>query len=81
MGLLDERVDHRLGVLALDPGEQHIAAMTFHQGCDLAVLATEQEITLPMTRYRTILSFSGAFADRDDVSDLTTVCCLVRVVS
>jgi len=46
--------------------------MTFDQGRDLAVLATEQEITLPVTRYRTIFSFSGSLADRDDISDLTT---------
>jgi len=39
-------IDHPLGVFAFYSGDQLIASMTFDQGCDLAALAAEQEITL-----------------------------------
>jgi hypothetical protein len=55
--------------------------VTLDQGCDLAVLATEQEITLPMTRYRTILRLSRSFPDRDRIGYLAMIGCLLRVVA
>ena len=58
MGLLDKRVDYRLGVFAFYSGKQHVASMTFDQGCDLAVVAAEQQVTFPVARYGAILSRS-----------------------
>ena len=47
--------------------------MTFNQGCDLAVLSTEQEITLPVARYGTILGLCRSLADRDGIADLAMI--------
>src|SRR6266403_945930 len=45
--------------------------MAFHQGCDVTVPRAAQEIALPVTRNGTVLHFSGPFADRDGLRDLT----------
>jgi len=50
LGLLDERRDHRPGAFIGHLGQQHIARMTFHQGDDVTVLRSRQEIALPVTR-------------------------------
>jgi hypothetical protein len=55
--------------------------MTLDQDCDLAVLAAEQEITLPVTRYRTILSLGRAFPDRHRIGNPAMIGCLLRVVA
>ena len=62
-------------------GDQHIARMTFDQGCDLAVLAAEQKITLPVTRYGTILDLCRSLADRDGIFYPATICRFLRVMS
>ena len=46
--LLDQRIDDRLGGLILDSDQHHVACMTLHQGGDLAVVATEQQVTFPV---------------------------------
>ena len=55
--------------------------MTFNQGCDLAVLATEQEIALPVTRYSTILNLGRSLTDGDGVFYPATICRFLRVMS
>ena len=80
MGLLDERIDHRLCVFASYSGEEQLTAVKFDQGCDLAVLATEQEITLPVARYRMIFSLSRPLADRDGIGNPAMIGCLLRVM-
>jgi len=55
--------------------------MTFNQGCDLAVLSTEQEITLPVARYGTILSLGRSLADRDGIDYPTMIGRFLRVMS
>jgi hypothetical protein len=44
--------------------------MTFHQGCDVTVLAAAQQIALPMTGDGAVLDFSGPFPDGDGINDL-----------
>jgi hypothetical protein len=55
--------------------------MTFDLGCDLTVLATEQESALPVTRYGAILSLSRSLADRNGIAYPAMICCLLRVMS
>ena len=55
--------------------------MTLNQSCDLAVLAAEQQVSLPVTRYRAIFSLGWAFPDRDGISDLTMIGGFLRVVA
>jgi len=81
MCLLDEGVDRRFGVLSLQANKHHVASVSFHQGRDLTVIAAAQEIALPVTRHRTILSFSRSFPDRDRVGDPAVVPCLLRVMA
>jgi hypothetical protein len=46
--------------------------MTFHQGGDVTVLASAQQITLPMTGDGAVLDFCGPFPDGDSIHDLAT---------
>ena len=45
--MLDQCVDHRLGVFALDPDQHHVTGMALNEGRDLAVVAAEQQVTFP----------------------------------
>ena len=79
--LLDKRVDLRLGVLALDPDQHHVARVAFHQGGDLAVVAAEQQVTFPVARHCTVLDLGGALTDRDGVGDPAVIARLLRVMA
>ena len=81
MCLLDEGVDHRLGILALQANQHHVASVSFHQGRDLTVIAAAQEVALPVTGHRTILSFSRSFPHRDRVSDSAVIAGFLRVMA
>ncbi len=81
MCLLDQRIDHRLGVLALHPGQHHVAGMAFHQGGDLAVVAAEQEVTLPVAGHGTIFNLGRPFADRHGIGNAAVIVRLLRVMA
>lgn len=50
MGVLDQRIDDRLGIFAVDLHQHHVACLTFHERRDLAVLAAKQQVAFPVTR-------------------------------
>jgi len=52
--------------------ERGKARMTFHQGCNVTVLAPAQQITLPMTGDGAVFDFRGPFPNGDGIDDLTT---------
>ena len=81
MRLLNQCIDHRLGVFAFDPHEHHVARVTFDQGGDLAVVAAEQEITFPVTGHSTILGLSRSLADTDRIGDAAMTGALLRVMT
>ena len=56
VGMLYESVDDCLGVFSGDPDQHHVTRMTFNQGCDLAVVATYDQVTFPVTWHRTLLN-------------------------
>jgi len=70
VSVLDECVDHRLGVLARHSDQHHIARVALHQRRDLAIVATEQQVTFPVARYGSIRSLSRTLPDRYRVRDL-----------
>ena len=47
--MLDERINDRLGIFAIDLREHDVARLTLDECCNLAILAAEQEITFPVT--------------------------------
>ena len=70
MRVLDQCVDDGLRVLAWHLNQHHVTRVAFNQSGDLAVIATHDQITFPVARYRTILGFCRAFTDRYRVGDL-----------
>ena len=53
--MLDEGIDYRLGVFAGYSDQHHVTRMTFNQGCDLAVVTANDQITFPVSRNGSIL--------------------------
>ena len=80
MGLLDECVDHGLGVLAPHPGQQHKPRVTLDQRRDLRVVAAADQVAFPVTRYGTVLNLGRSLSDRDRVADSAVVLSLLRVM-
>ena len=79
--ILDQGIDDRLGVLAVDLHQHHVARLPLHQGRDLAVLAAAQQVPFPVARHRPILSRRRTLADRYGVADATVVVGFLRVVA
>ena len=50
VGMLDQRVNDGLGVFALHPDQHDVTRMTFHQCCNLAVVAADEQVAFPVTR-------------------------------
>jgi len=44
--------------------------MTFHQGCDMSVFATCEQIAFPMTGNSAVFNLGRPFPDRDGIDDL-----------
>lgn len=40
--LIDQGINHRLGIFASHPNQHHVASMAFDQSGDLAIVAAEQ---------------------------------------
>jgi hypothetical protein len=55
--------------------------LTLDQRCDLAVATTEQQVSFPVTRYRSIFDGNWALTDRDGVDDLAVDIGLLRVMA
>src|SRR5271169_3386057 len=66
-----QRGDDRRRVFAGDFYQRGETRMAFHQGRDVTVPCSAQEIALPMTRNGAVLHFSGPFPDGDGLWDLT----------
>lgn len=79
-GMLDERVDDRLRVFAIELHQHHVARLTLDQGCNLAVAATKDQITFPMSRHSSVFNARRTFTVRDCIGDLAMDCGLLRVV-
>ena len=56
VGLFNQCINDRLGVFAFDPHQHAVAGVSFHQGADLAVVRTDQQVALPMPGYDAVLS-------------------------
>ncbi len=54
MGLLDQSIDHRLGVFARHPDQHDKPCVALYQCRDLTVVAAAQQVTFPVTRYGTL---------------------------
>ena len=52
VGVFDQCVDDGFAVLALYFDQHDVTRMTFNQGRDLAVVATDDQVALPVTRVR-----------------------------
>ena len=81
MSLLDERIDHRFGVLAYYAHEHEVARLALHQNGDLAVVAAEVQVTFPMTRYGPVFGLCWTLADRYRLGDPATVGGFLRVIA
>jgi len=79
--MLDQRVDHRLGIFALYPDQHDVARVTFHQSCDLTVVAADNQVTFPMARHCTVFDRGWSLSDRYRVGDLPQTVALERLVT
>ena len=79
--VLDECIDDRLGILAGDLHQHHVARLTFDEGRNLAAPAAAQQITFPVTGYRAVFNCGRAFADRHRVADSAVIVRLQRVMA
>ena len=52
--MLDERINDGLGVFAGHFDEHHVTRLALNQGRDLAVMATDDQIAFPVSRYSAI---------------------------
>ena len=68
MGLLDERIDNRLGVSTLYSGEHHVAGVTLNQRGNVTVVRTEQEISLPVARHCPVCYLGRPLTDRHSIN-------------
>ena len=48
--VLDERINDRLRIFAIDLREDDVASLALDQRCNLAILAAERKVTFPVTR-------------------------------
>ena len=81
MRLLDECVDHRLGILAPHPGQQDKPRVTLDKRCDLTVVAATDKVAFPVTWYGTVLNLGRSLSDRDRVADPAVVLGLLCVMT
>ena len=58
-GMLDERVDDRLRVFAIELHQHHVARLTLDQRRDLAVATAKDQITFPMPRHSSVFNARG----------------------
>lgn len=79
--MLDQGIDHRLGVLAVDLGEHHVARVALYERCELAIVATEQQIAFSVTRHGPVFNRGGALTDRYRVGDPAVNLGLLRVMT
>jgi hypothetical protein len=70
MRLFNQRADDCLGISALNSNQHAVARVAFYEGSDLAVIAADQQITFPVSRYRTILYLSGTLTNRNRIPDM-----------
>ncbi len=80
MGLLDECVDHRLGIFARHPGQHHVTRVTLDKCRDLAAVTATDKITFPVTGYSTVFNLGRTLSDRDGIADPAVVLGLLRVM-
>ncbi|MNI54078.1 hypothetical protein D3C73_1089550 [compost metagenome] len=80
-GVFDQGADDRLGILTGQLHQHYVTGMTLHKSGNLAVPATAQQVTLPVTWHRPILSRGWAFADGYRVCDSTVIFLLLRVMA
>ena len=66
-----QRGDDRRRVFAGHFDQHDETRMTFHQGCDVTVLAAAEQIALPMTGDGAVFDLRGPFPDGDGIDDLT----------
>ncbi|MDR6396586.1 hypothetical protein J2798_003060 [Herbaspirillum seropedicae] len=71
--MLDERIHNGLRIFPGGLYQHHVASMALHQGSNLAVGASKQQIAFPVTWYRTIFHSGRPFSDRYCITDLAAV--------
>src|SRR5690349_20998216 len=79
--MFDESVDDRLAVLAGYLHEHHVACLALDERRNLAVPASAQQITFPVSRYRAVFNCGRTFADRYRVANPAVIICLLRVMA
>jgi hypothetical protein len=78
--IVDQRADDRLSVLGAYFHEHEVPRLSLDERGDLAVVAAEQQVSLPVTRHRTIFGGRRPLADRHRAEDLPTDDSLLRVM-
>src|SRR4030095_1589874 len=81
MSVLEERIYHRFGVLAHYAHEHEVARLALHQGGDLAVVAAEEQVSLPVARHGPVFGLGWTLADRYRLGDPAMVGALLRVMA
>ena len=81
MRLLDECVDDRPGVFAGDPDQHHVTCVSLDQGCDLTIIAADDQVTFPVTRHSSIFYRGRPLTDRDGAGNPAVCGGLLRVTT
>ncbi len=61
--LFDQRRDDAFSILVRDLDRHHVARMTLHKRCDIAVPGPADQVALPMARHGAIFNRCRAFSD------------------
>jgi hypothetical protein len=68
--LPDQSVDDAIRIFAWHANEHDKSRLTLHQGGDVAVLSSSQQVALPVTRDRSVLYLGRPLSDGYRVNDL-----------
>src|SRR5210317_1999880 len=79
--MLDECIDDGLSIFAGYSYQHHVTCMTLNQGCDLTVVAADDQVTFPVTRHSPIFYRSRPLADRDGAGNPAMCSRLLRVTT
>jgi hypothetical protein len=69
--LFDQGIDHGFGILVRHLRQYHIACVALSKRGDLTVVRTNDQVALPVNRYRVILNSHWSLPDGYHIIDLT----------
>ena len=79
--MLDQRIDDRLSVLAIDLRHHEIARITFDQRGDLAVVGAKDQVAFPMPGNCSVSSRRWSLTEGEHVTDLAVITGFLRVMA